>query len=183
MPIDSPGQVPSLASEVALPVEVVTLSRLRTRDGDPVRVLCEKVDEALVASILKRLPGERPQLGIDAAPPEDLDPIEKIRIMDEYGRPLVEAGTSLLGPDGEEVRPAFWFDAARRSPLSIPGRLLGVADRVALVTAILKLSGFLKEDGSEGAAFHDGVGGGADGRLGAVAAGAGGGEDPVGSSA
>lgn len=172
---------PSIASDIALPVEVVTLKHLRTRDGLPVRVRCEGVDELAITEVMQRLPGGVvPSVNADAP----VDPAEAVRTLDAYGCPLIERATALVGADGSEVRPAFYFDSSTpHDPRSLPGRFLRVEDRTALVTCILKLCGYVGEDSLDGAGFHGADGGGAGDGMGAVEAGASHRTDPVGGAA
>lgn len=170
-------QVTNIA-DVLLPVEVVTLTHLRTRAGEPVRVRCEALDELVVAEAFKRLGGERPPEVATAVDPTDVEAAtEVLRQLNVVAPALIEAGTSLEGPDGLEVRPAFYFGAARPHPLAIPGRLLRQEDRVNLCAAIMRLGGYL--GGAAGAGFHGGDGGGGDAGVGVVAAVPGGGATPM----
>ena len=186
---------PTSALDVCLPVEVVELKILKNRDGTPVRVLCEGVDEAVVLGILKSLPGDRVQAARQrveakraaeeakrrgeapaADPPLTSEAIhERAAIFDEYGPQLIERGTALLDGNGGEVRPAFWFDPAKpRHPLSIAGRLLRFEDRVLLATTISRLSGYTadeEEGAGDGAGFPPGDGDRGNDGVGAVAPG------------
>jgi hypothetical protein len=162
-------QVTNIA-DVVLPVEVVTLAHLRTRAGEPVRVRCEALDELVVADAFKRLGGERPPEVAALVDPTDLEAAtETLRQLNVVAPALIEAGTSLDGPDGSEVRPAFYFGDRRPHPLSIPGRLLRQEDRVNLCATIMRLGGYM--GGAAGATFHGGERGGRDGGVGVVAAG------------
>jgi hypothetical protein len=70
-------------------------------------------------------------------------------------RPLIEAGTMLVGPDGEEIRPAFYFDDnGPRHPLSLPGRYLKARDVMLLGVTLFKLTGYA--GGVAAASFPDG---------------------------
>lgn len=161
---------PSLVTDIDLPVKIVELEKLLTKDGGPVRVQCESIPELKLSEILKGLPGDSPPpVKKDDAPQ---DPEQILRALDRFGPQLIEAGTSLTGPAGTEIRPAFWFTTPR--PGSIPGRLLHEGDKALLVTTIMRMGGYL--GGAAGASFHGGQRGGTDGGLGAVAPGAGNGD-------
>lgn len=170
--------------DVVLPTVVVELRHLRTRAGEPVRVRCEAVDELVIVDTMRGLPGLKVKSVDDGmGTPTDSDSaMEHVRELARLAPALIEAGTSLAGADGD-VRPAFTFGSSGLDPRAIPGRMLRVEDKVALVDAILRCSGYLPGGPADAGAFPDGGRGGADDGLGAVSAGEGVGTDAVGSSA
>jgi len=161
---------------VRLPVEVVELLHLKTRDGQPVRVECEAIDELVVTQLLETLPGdtverirmrEQQKARGNAAEPATL--LSRAKVFERYAPALIETGTLLRDADGKEVRPAFWFDPDRpRHPLSIPGRLLRFEDKVLLVETVTRLSGYGGGAAAQGATFHAGEQEGRPGGVGAV---------------
>lgn len=188
------------AADVQVPemTRIVELTHLKTRDGKPVRVRCEKVEEA--AEILQRLPGdtlERARARVDrrraaaagqpASAPTETEVRDGARFLKEIAPRLIELGTVLDDGQGGEVRPAFWFDPATpRHALSLPGRALRIDDKALITTTVIALSGFGKEDDADagaGAGFHAGDGDGGEGRVGAVAPGASERPDAVGNHA
>ena len=50
----------SQVDDVALPVELVELERLRNKDGSPVVVQCESVDELRMLKVVRAWPGLLP---------------------------------------------------------------------------------------------------------------------------
>jgi hypothetical protein len=123
------------AEDIALPTKLVTLLHLKKRDGSPVVVLCESVDE-LTLSKIYGMPGERPLAG------KESDPVKVIEFMDSVAPSLVHAATAFAGSDGRAtVRPAFHFDDAHAVSGSIPGRFLRVEDKLLILNAILENSG------------------------------------------
>lgn len=125
------------ASDIALPYEDVEIS-LKTRSGEPVIVRCEFIDELRILPIMKAWAGESPAVVEDYLTDE-----EKVALLVSKAKPMVEAGTMLLGDNGQEVRPAFYFsDDAKKHELSIPGRYLKVADLMKLTAALFRLSGY-----------------------------------------
>jgi hypothetical protein len=154
----------TIATDVVLPFEDVELS-LRTKDGSPVVVRCEFIDELRSAEIMRRWAGDVPP----TADMNEMSDEESVALIAQRGRPLIEAGTMLLGPNGEEVRPAFYFGDGPRHPLSLPGRYLKMADLVLLSLTLFRLTGYAGgvpeasfPDGERGRAT-DGVGTGPDG--------------------
>lgn len=129
---------PTQVGDIALPVALVALEHLKTKGGAPVVVRCEGLSELVLAEAFGALPGGRPR-GVDVE--GEADPLEQMRALNSYAPALIEAGTSLIGPDGAEVRPAFYF-GERPHPLSIPGRLLREGDKVLLLSAIMRLGGY-----------------------------------------
>jgi hypothetical protein len=164
------------ASQVALPVEPVALTHMKTVDGAPVVVLCEAVNEMKVYEVLG-LPGLRTK-GMDepADTPEGKEARAKFLIT--LGPLLLPLGTSLAGDDGgPPIRPAFHFEDGDGPAGALPGRLLRVQDIVKMVVSILQLSGF--GGAAEGAEFPDGEREGRSDSGGAVAAVEGVGADPL----
>jgi len=170
------------ATDVAVPVVVVELLHMRTTSGEPVRVLCGGADE-LVLHKAVGLPGGRPPTLEDDAGPRDAE--ADVEHLKRVAVPLLEAGTAFSDGNGGEVRPAFYWDPAKRVPGSIPGRLLRVEDLERLVTGVLRAGGYVETPGGESAAgaFHGGERGGTPVRVEPVPAGEGLGADSVGSGA
>lgn len=172
------------ADEVAVPLEVVELAHLRTKNGDPVRVLCGGADELVLQRVMRALPGSHPPaLEDDAGTGEEAETqVEHLKLV---APALLEAGTAFSDGAGGEVRPAFWWDPAKRVPGSVPGRLLRIEDLSALVTAVLRASGYVAAPGGgpESGAFHGRERGGPALRVEPVPTGAGHGPDAVGSGA
>ena len=172
----------TVVTDIQLPIESVELEFLKTKDGEKVRVQCERVSELVMMELLMALPGGRPtaiQFSPERSPEEDLDSVRRLNL---YAGPVIEAGTSLIDEQGNEIRPAFFFDAARpHHALSIPGRLLRETEKTALVEAVLRLSGYL--GGPAAGTFPDGERGGADGGVGTTSAIEVGGENGVGEPA
>lgn len=158
-------QRPTVASDIALPVEIVELERLKTKAGEPVRIQCEAVDE-MIATEPYGLPGAR-------VPVEDSQRVSKRdRIAETLAKapPIIHAGTVLINADGSEIRPAFHCDEAHAVPGSIPWRLVCVPDKLKVVYSIMSLSGY---GGAAEHRFSGGDGGGAVHGVGAVAGGEG----------
>lgn len=125
------------AADIQLPYEDVELS-LKTRSGDPVVVRCEFIDELRVMPIMKAWVGEATPVVDDFYSEE-----EKVQLVLNKAKPLIEAGTMLIGDNGQEVRPAFYFDdATPRHPQSINGRYLKVVDIMKLGIALFRLTGY-----------------------------------------
>lgn len=160
-------QNPTNVADIAVPVEMVKLEHLKTKAGEPVWVRCEALDETIITDIARALPGELPA----GEKSRNTDPERNIREVLRMAPALIEAGTVLVGPDGAEIRPAFYFtaEAHRRSPLSLPGHPLRVADKIALCEAIMRLGGYV--GGAAGAGFHAQEHVGREGGAGTVEAG------------
>lgn len=131
---------PTTVGDIALPIALVSLEHLKTKDGAPVVVRCEGLSELVLAEAFGALPGGRPR-SVEVDGEGVADPLEQMRALNAYAPRLIESGTSLIGPDGAEVRPAFFF-GERPHPLSIPGRLLREGDKVLLLSAIMRLGGY-----------------------------------------
>jgi hypothetical protein len=175
----SPGRGAEVTciSDIVLPVEVVSLTHLRTRSGAPVRVRCEGLDEVVISEIFKALGGDHVP-GVPTGASEDPETaLDQLRQLNIVAPALIEAGTALQDASGADVRPAFYFGPVRPHPLSIPGRLLRQEDRVALCSTIMRLGGYL--GGAAGAGFHGGDGGGSGDGVGVVEAGGGAGDAAV----
>jgi hypothetical protein len=130
-----------VASEIALPVRLVELKDLKTKAGDPVRVLCERRDELFVQEQFA-LPGERGSLDEPAAPDTPESKRENAKKLLDRSPVLIHSATVLIGADGREVRPAFHCDEAHAVPGSFPWRLMSLGDKLRVITAILDESGF-----------------------------------------
>jgi hypothetical protein len=128
------------AGEVALPVEDVELSGkvLRSASGGPLVVRCEFVNEELILALTEASPGHAPEVGIV----EKKSTVETAKALMKYAPGILEAGCSLIGPDGSEQRPAFHFGAAPKNG-SLPGRFLTMAEKLRLFLTILRLSGYI----------------------------------------
>lgn len=178
-------QNPTLVDDVELPVVVVELKHLKDRLRQPVRVLCERVDELTLLEVLG-LPGERaPEVAEGDAAAATADPLENARALERVAPRLIEAGTALDCRDPESgavtrVRPAFYFDEARpHHPRSLPGRYLRAADKEALVRGVMLAGNYLGGD-AEAGSFPGGERGGDGDGVGAAPAGPVGGPDRVG---
>lgn len=168
----------SQVDDVVLPVELVTLESLRTKDGSPVVVQCESVDELRMVRVVKAWPGLLPPT-VEAA--GALDEQAQLDMADKLAPDLIPMGTMLLAADGTEIRPAFWFNVKPEGSRALPGHLLKQGDRVELMTAILRQSGYLKGGPADSGSFHGGERGGDGAGASAVGASAGSGQDTVGS--
>jgi hypothetical protein len=160
---------PTPVDEVQLPVEFVTLAHLKTLSGKAVVVQVESRDELVIQRALGgALPGAREAVK-RAEGAEELTP-DEVTELTAFTEPLLEECCSLVSADGTEVRPAFWFDPARpRHPRSIPGRLLRLEDRTALIEASLRVCGY-SGGAAESATFPSGKRKGRRGGKGAVEA-------------
>ena len=173
---------PTTASEIALPVEMVTLDHLKTKDGVPVTVRVEACDELVAVRTLQSLPGLR-----DAPKKKDGEEQDSGAVRASLEAAvgaglfdLIEQTCMLTGADGS-LFPAFYFHEDRpHHAESIPGRLLRVSDKLKLASTVLRLSGFSEE--AAGTSFHVPVGAGRNGGDGAVAAGEGERDDAVASA-
>ena len=137
---------PTNISDIRLPQELVTLKHLRTNGGQPVQVMCEALDDLTMAELTGGLSGARgtpPSATGD--PVADAGGVEALaRLTDDRAVALIGRATWIGGPDGSEVRPAFWFDPnAPRDARSIPGRMLRYEDRIALLEGIMRAGNYL----------------------------------------
>lgn len=164
---------------IQLPTMIVELVHLKTRDGSPVRVQCESIDELKLVDIVKSWPGLSVPLPAESVP--NVPPEEQVRMVSIMAPSVIEAGTVLHRLGGGEVRPAFYFGDTAPNPQSIPGRMLRASDIVLLVEGVLRCSGYMKGGPADSGSFHgrDGGGGGAGGAAGGDGQGLG--PDPVGS--
>lgn len=142
---------PTVASEIVLPPTelLLELAQLKTAAGSPVQVLCERLDPIFVLEHYG-LPGEYPKEEGKSAKGRDVDAIAS---MLRAAAELVHAGTTLSGIDGAFVHPAFHCDEAHAVPGSLSWNRVPVEDRLRVVNAILRLSGF---GGAAPAAFPAG---------------------------
>lgn len=133
------------AHEIDLPIEVVELKHLKTKSGEPVRVLCGGVDELVLQRITKTLPGAHVPKMLDGDLPSQTDEqvINMVEGIKAIAPLLLESGTAFSDGNGGEVRPAFYWDATKAVSGSINGRLLRIEDLNELVTAILRAGGYL----------------------------------------
>ena len=125
---------PTVASEIALPVRLVELKDLKTNDGAPVRVLCERRDELFVQEQFA-LPGERGSVDEPATAETPEAKRENAKRLLDRAPGLIHAATALVGADGREVRPAFHCDEAHAVPGSFPWRLMSLGDKLRVITA------------------------------------------------
>lgn len=164
--------------DIELPVRIVELSSLKTKAGEPVRVQCERMDELAIASIVRSWPGSA------VVQPDGMAAVrtaeDELAEINRFAEPLIGCATVLVGPDGEEVRPAFYYGKKPLGSRAINGKLLRQQDVVHLITTILQLCGY---GGAADAQFPDGVGGGRSDGVAVVEVGEGVGADPVGSGA
>jgi hypothetical protein len=109
-------------------------------DGNPYVVQCEAFDNLVAAEIAGALPGASIQMG----PKSELAPaLDKVSRMLDVLRRFAERGTSLMGPDGVLIRPAFWFnDSVPRHELSLDGRTLPIGDVTRMGTVCMDLCGY-----------------------------------------
>lgn len=170
---------PTAASDVKLPVEMVTLTKLTTNAGTPVVVRCESVSEILLADVVGALPGLRVPSTEDAVPDAEAT-IRRLSALGSSG--LIEAGCFLDDGQGG-LAPAFYFGKVSPHPSSIPGRLLHEADTILLVVTIMRLGGYLDGGPVDSGSFLGGERVGNVDGVGTLATGAGDRTDPVGSSA
>lgn len=131
------------ASDIALPIEVVELKHLRTKSGEPVKVLCGGADELVLQRVTKRLPGlDVPKMDDDLGQqPSDVESVASM--LKAMAPAILEAGTALAADDGKEIRPAFYWDSKNAVSGSISGNLLRLEDLNTLVTAVLRAGGYL----------------------------------------
>jgi hypothetical protein len=153
---------PSALTDILIPIEIVELEYIRTKDGKPARIQCESVDELSIARTVEALPGLGPKLSEEQKAALANSSLERY---EAKAPALIEAGTALLGPDGQLIRPAFWFTADPKNG-AIPGRFLRQMDRLRLVKAILRcgcyLGGAADELGFPGGERGRGTNGGGD---------------------
>lgn len=157
--------------DIELPHRLVELKVLRRKDGGPVVVRCEYLNELECLEVFRGLPQ-----AVDPTADEKSVMEQAAEFAVTAGK-LIERATALEGDNGALTRPAFWF--SEQIPGAIPGRYLGLEDRTLLVQAITDM---FKGRSAEGAGFPaDGGGGPAGG--GAVDAGEGDGAHTGGSAA
>lgn len=162
----------SCVEDIVIPEVVVELQHLQTSDGQPVRVRCRRPDVLVLTESIGALPGLRPDGGAGSISDE-----AAVQATMRISPALIESATSFLAADGSAVRPAFYFGEKSPDPRSLPGSVLHPADRIVLVTAILKIGGYAGV-ASSAEQFPGANGAGADGGGGAVEGGVGGGEVP-----
>ena len=137
----------TLATDIEVPCEVVTLKHLRSRDGAPVRVKVYPVSPLMAGRAGLALPGATTPPGeMDEAAMKVEEQAAKeanLRLMLDMAAPIVEDCTAFARADGGEVRPAFYFglsDITNRE--SLPGRVLHAEDLATLVATALRLAGY-----------------------------------------
>jgi hypothetical protein len=124
------------ATDVALPIEYVELTRMKTVSGAPVRVGVEFIAEERLVDLVRGLPGATAPVAGQPEPDEEKAAREMLR----YAAPVIEATTFLQGDDAL-IRPAFsWADPVPAG--SIPGRYLSAHDRGLLFEAAMRVCGW-----------------------------------------
>lgn len=166
------------AGEYVLPVEDVTLTgkALRRKDGAPLVVRCEFVEEERLLAVIEAAPGFSPELGVK----EQHGNVETARALLRYAPGLLGISCSLVAPDGTLQRPAFHFGADPGDG-SLPGRYLRTPEKLVLLMAVLRVSGFVGGP-AESVRFHGADGARGDGGAGGVDAGEGHGDAPGGAA-
>lgn len=134
---------PTVASEIALPPALpehllVELADLKTKDGGPVYVGCDRPDPL---HVLERygLPGTDPK---DADANSPAARMRRVSFVLNGCADLVHRYTSLGLADGTTLRPAFHCDEAHAVSHSIPWDRVTLNDKLAVVNALLRLGGF-----------------------------------------
>jgi hypothetical protein len=111
----------------------IELEHLKTTDGKPVTVRCGRVPAEMILEALRGLPGDSPKTALAEEPDEVERATQVAQLVSRCGQ-VIEAGTSLVGPDGKPVFPAF-------GPGLIPVSVLRIADSAEIIGAISQLSG------------------------------------------
>lgn len=145
----SSREKPNSAADVVAPFEIIELSHLKTRSGDPFAVRCGRLDEVDFLKLLG-LPGARMTVAELESSLKELDvaDLTKLRALLPG---IIEAGTSIEGPAGEWVAPGFSWDPAKCPP-AVPGQYLSTLDASTIGNTIMRLSGFDRE-AAEAASF------------------------------
>lgn len=130
----------SSVEDIVLPVELVELTGkgLRTKDGKPIVVRVEFVDEEIIVEAAEAMPGTAPEIGLAQKP----DKVKTAKQMVKLSPALIEASCVLMHADGREVRPAFYFGEDPGTG-ALPGRFLSFGDKLKLVLTLLRLCGFV----------------------------------------
>lgn len=144
---------------IKAPSEVIELRGLQSESGSPVRVRCDRPDPFEVLAVLGVLHAAEVKKNGTAEVVSDEDP-EALARYRARGQQLIEIGTTLLLEDGNEVRPAFWFNEEK--PGAIPGRYLTLDDMSTLLGTVTRLAG-LAGGAADKLSFRDDGGGRADG--------------------
>lgn len=151
---EKPVPVLSKLSDVVLPVEYVTLTKLKDRGGLGVVVGCGAIRESRMVDLVRSVPGARVPVPGEDDIKKDPALMEAIfRDMLLHAPALITEGCFLEGANGDEVRPAFYFDAP--IPGALPGHYLSDGDRMLLMNALMRVGGFL-EGAAADASFSGG---------------------------
>lgn len=118
----------------------VTLEDLKFEDGEPVVVLCCKVDPELIAAGLGALPGGGPDTGA----PVVSDGVAVVQLV-KQSRPVIEAGAFLPGDAADE--------AGGLLSKYVPLEALSIRDCSTLFATICHVSG-VGSAAAEGARFR-----------------------------
>lgn len=132
---------PSRISDIAQPILLVELKRLRNNDGTPVRVQCEAINELAALGDIGLPIGVSPQQKKAMQDELRTRALKDTSFLMQRQHVVIEAGTMLLGPNGEEIRPAFWF--TEQKPGALPGRWLSAVDTSLMFRTIMELSGYI----------------------------------------
>jgi hypothetical protein len=165
------------AGEYELPVEFVTLTgrALRRKDGAPFVVRVDFIDEDELLKLIEATPGHAPQLGVKKpASEEERENIAIARGLLKYAPGILGASCVLVGPNGEEQRPAFHFGPDPKDG-SLPARFLTTPEKLRLLMTSLRVSGFVGGPADD-LRFPSGKRAGGDTRGGTVGTGSGDGD-------
>lgn len=135
---------PTMASEIEPPVRrksaLVELRDLRTKQGEPVFVRCDRPDPQVVLEHFA-LPGAYPKDRNAASSPVK-ERVGNVMRMIESAPALVHRCTAFAGADGADVIPAFHCDDAHAVPGSQPWDELSIGDQLLVLNTFMDLSGF-----------------------------------------
>lgn len=143
----------SAIDDLVAPVEYVTLSRLKTKSGEPAIVLVEPVGELELLRLVEAAPGLSPKIG----KPKDPDPRELAASALKVSGGLIARSCFLSRPDGSFARPSFWHETEISG--CFPVHLLSDIEQLTLFKAAMTVSGFWSP-AVESLSFRDGVGAG-----------------------
>jgi hypothetical protein len=148
--------------DIELPFEFVELNgrALRRKDGAPLVVRCEFIEEEKLIGIIESAPGHSPDLGIKESEPS----IETARALLKYAPGLLSASCALVNGDAVQF-PAFHFGNDDPNDGSLPAKFLSTPDKLKLVVAILKVCGFFG-GAADDLRFHGRVGARSDASVG-----------------
>lgn len=139
---DEPKVASTAAGDITLPVQDVTLTgrALKRKDGAPLVVRVEFIEEERLLSIIESAPGHATVLGAPRTA-DERENIETARALLKYAPGIIAASCALVGPDGSEQRPGFHFGADPHDG-SLPGRFLTTPEKLTLLMTSLRVSGF-----------------------------------------